>query len=259
MIHNSNERENIQVNTVKPDLNFNENDISYRVLNIDYESKLDKKIDVINEHIKNNDGYNKPENEKDMLYATAQIFWKEYQMELRGAKFNFYMNRPQYNLLTDILLKRLEYTVDTVFLAIELSDLLGFMKESKFISDKDLNKYEVTATEITYIYHLIAPYKIKGLTKEAFIFADILKRIGIISRVIAYYDATAKSLNKDITDWVSSFENLRPEPLTIPTMVSDKGDIPSQDIQYEYDEKTNDIKKKNVKGDKKVKMETKIR
>ena len=37
-------------------------------------------------------------------------------------------------------------------------------------------------------------------------FAEILRKIGFISKVISYYDTNAKSLNKDIQDWAATFE-----------------------------------------------------
>ena len=103
-------------------------------------------------------------------------------------------------------MKNLEYDVNTVFFAIELTDILGSMKDMSFINDTDLVPVAVNATEITYIYHLIATHKVKGLTKSAYLFAQILRRIGDISKVFNYYDTTAKNLSTEIQDWVVSFE-----------------------------------------------------
>jgi hypothetical protein len=56
------------------------------------------------------------------------------------------------------------------------------------------------------MYHLIATYKPKGLTVDTYLFAEILRRIGFISKAIGYYDNYAKSMNKDIQDWCATFE-----------------------------------------------------
>jgi hypothetical protein len=80
-------------------------------------------------------------------------------------------------------------------------------KNTKYTSDNDLIAFPVNATEITYIYHLISEYKVKGLTNAAYYFAQVLKRIGAISKVFNYYDATAKNLSTEIQDWVVSFED----------------------------------------------------
>ena len=102
----------------------------------------------------------------------------------------------------------MEYDVNTIFLAIELTEMLGEWKNTGSAKDdKSVQGYISDATEITYIYHLIAKHKVKGLKNASYRFAEVLKRIGNISKVIAYYDTHAKNLSKDIQDWVASFED----------------------------------------------------
>jgi hypothetical protein len=101
----------------------------------------------------------------------------------------------------------MEYDVNSVFLAIELTDMLGeWIKQGTSKDDQILQEYTTDATEITYIYHLIAKHKVKGLGNSTYRFAEVLKRIGAISKIIAYYDTHAKNFSKDIQDWVASFE-----------------------------------------------------
>jgi hypothetical protein len=193
--------EKIQVNTVKPELSFFENEVLNRLLNFDGELLLDGKSDEVKSYMKNNPGHGLSELEKDMLYAQAQSIYVVFKKTLRDVKFNFYLNRPQYNLLTDLILKRIEYDVNTVFIAIELTEILGVMEGTKYLNDKEIKLFEVDATELTYIYHLIQTHKIKGLTKEAYTFSKLLVRIGELSKVINYYDALAKSLPDEISQW----------------------------------------------------------
>ena len=193
--------QNVQVNTVKPELSFFENEVLNRLLNFDRELMLDSKIEEVESFMKNNPGHGLVEEVKDALYGNAQYLYNEYKKTLRDVRFNFYLNRPQYNLLTDLILKKLEYDVNTVFIAIELTELLGGMEGTKFQNDTEIKLFEVTATELTYIYHLIQNHKVKGLTKEAYVFSKLLVRIGEISKVINYYDATAKRLPEDIQQW----------------------------------------------------------
>jgi hypothetical protein len=123
------------------------------------------------------------------------------------TKYNFFLNRPQWKFLTDLILTKLEYDVNTVFLAIELTNLLGSMKGVKFQNDNELINFPVNATEITYIYHLIANHKVKGLTKDAFTFSQVLIRIGEISKVFNYYDTAGKNFSTEIQEWVTLFED----------------------------------------------------
>lgn len=197
----------IETNVVKPEVKFTENDIENLILTNEFETKLDMKIQEIHDYMNNNHGKGKSNDEKDELYKNSQIMWKELAGILQDTKYNFHLNRKQYQFLTDLLLKNLEYDVNTVFFAIELTDILGSMKDMKFSNDNDLVPVPVNATEITYIYHLIATHKVKGLTKGAYLFAQILRRIGDISKVFNYYDTTAKNLSTEIQDWVVSFED----------------------------------------------------
>ena len=156
--------------------------------------------------MKSNTGAGLTDLEKDTLYADSQKVYVEYKKALRDVKFNLYLNRHQYNFLTDVLLKKLEYDVNTVFIAIELTKILGTMEGTKYSNDNEIKVFEVDATELTYIYHLIQPYKVKGLTKEAYTFSKLLVRIGELSKVINYYDSYAKNLTEEIQKWALTLD-----------------------------------------------------
>lgn len=195
----------VEVNTVKPELYFYKKEVSYRILDTDVELTLDTDIETLEKYLKETNGFGKTEEQKDMDYAHAQYLWKNYQNDLKSCKLNFIMDQNQYTLLTELILKRLEYDTNTVFIAIELVDLLGSMKGVRFQSD-EMKSFQVTATEITYIYHLIQNHKVKGLSREAFTFAEILRRIGEISKIVSYYDTTAKNFTDQIATWALSLD-----------------------------------------------------
>ncbi len=134
-------KNNIEVATVKPEINIIINDNDYRIFDISDEMRLDGSISQLMEFMGSTTGSGKSEEQKDLDYANAQSIWKGYQQDLRTVKFNFYLDRSQYNLLTDILLKKLEYDVNTVFIAIELTELLGGMSGTKFANDKEIKIY----------------------------------------------------------------------------------------------------------------------
>jgi len=196
----------IETNVVRPEISFFENDTDNLILTPFYESELENKINQIESYINDNSGKGKTDEEQDELYKNSQNFWKEYSVSLRDTKYNFHLNRNQWKFLTDLILTKLDYDVNTVFFAIELTDLLGTMRDTKYTNDTELISFPVNATEITYIYHLIAQHKVKGLTKDAYMFSQVLKRIGSISKVFNYYDTYGKNLSSDIQDWVTSFE-----------------------------------------------------
>lgn len=197
----------IETNVIKPKISFFENEEENLILDISQEVLLDNKMNEVEEFIKKNEGKGKSEEEKDELYKNAQELWKSYAISLKETKYNFLLNRKQWRFLTDLILIKLEYDINTVFLAIELTSLLGSMKNINFKDDNELVKFSVNATEITYIYHLIANHKVKGLSKDAFTFSQVLIRIGDISKVFNYYDTAGKNISKEIQDWVTLFED----------------------------------------------------
>ena len=188
------------------EISFSIDGVDVRILDIDSEFRLDSSIDSIRTFMLNTNGLGKTEEQKDMDYANAQVMWKSYQQDLRVVKFNFNLDRSQYTLLTDILLKKLEYGVDNIFIAIELTELLASMHGTKYNDDNQIKSFACNATEITYIYHLIQTYKVKGITKETYTFSKILLRIGEISKLVSYYDANAKNLTKDISEWALTLD-----------------------------------------------------
>lgn len=195
----------IETNVVKPEIKFLANEIEHLLVDAQTEATLDNSILEIEKYI-NQSGKEKTDSEKDELYQNAQDLWNEYALNMKNAKYNFHLSRPQWKFLTDLLLSKLEYDVNTVFFAIELVDLLGTMRDMKFSDDKELKYVAVNATEITYVYHLISKHKVKGLTKDSFLFSEILMKIGDISKIFNYYDAVGKNLSADIQNWVASFE-----------------------------------------------------
>ncbi len=201
----------VQVNTVKPELSFFENESLNRLLNFEGEEKLDTRIRDIENYMSNNSGVGLSELEKDDLYAQAQSLLTELKKELRDVKFTFYLNRPQYNFLTNLLLTKIEYDINTVFIGLELMEFLSSIANSKYANDTDIKGFDVDATELTYMYHLIQPHKVKGLTKDAHTFSRLLVRIGEVSKVVNYYDAMSKKLVDEISQWALKMDAVKGE------------------------------------------------
>jgi len=199
--------EKIETNVLKPQIAFIENEQNYRIVTEEVEQLLDGKVSAVRNFINTKSGKGQSETIKDELYLESQKLWKELSQELNNSKYNFYLDRPQHKFLTDLILNKLEYDVNTVFFAIELKELFDILKDSKYKNDTDIISYEVTATEMTYIYHLISKHKVKGLVKDSFLFAEVLIKIGNISKLINFYDTTGKNLSTEINDWVVTFED----------------------------------------------------
>ena len=198
----------IQTHTVKPSLTFSVRDTTSRLISTESEVSLDQKLSDVESYMRGNNARGQSEDEKNKAYGEAQVLHKEYLHTFLEVKFNFWLNRTQYNYLTDLVLVKLEYDINTVFIAIELSNMMtGMRAKGKYQNDDDLICFEISATELTYIYHLISKHTVKGLSKSAFTFAEILTRIGELSKVFNYYETANKNLVEDITDWVVTFDD----------------------------------------------------
>jgi hypothetical protein len=197
----------IETNTVKPQLSITNEGVEHLILSLQEESLLDSKVADVENYMSSNVGKDKTDEEKDELYKEAQVLWYNFVNSLKEAKYNFFLNRAEHKFLTDLILTKLEYDVNTIFFAIELTNTMGGMKDAKYVNDKDVVAFPVNATEITYIYHLISKHKIKGLTKDAYTFSKLLLKIGDISKIFNYYEATSKNLSKEIQDWIVTFDS----------------------------------------------------
>ena len=196
----------IETSVVKPQLNFTENLQEYSLIASESENALDAKLQEIENYINTNDGKDKSDEEKDALYLYAQKIWQEYSDLLQETKYNFNLNRSQFKFLKNLLVTKMQYDVNTVFIAIELEELLNNSDSFKYVNDYQLNSIQANATEITYIYHLIATHKVTGITKDARTFAEILRKIGDVSKVFNFYETSGKNLASDVQDWVAAFE-----------------------------------------------------
>jgi hypothetical protein len=201
----------IESHVVKPKVSFKENDKEYLLMDSVDEATLDSQITEIQNYIKSHDGRFQSEEYKDQLYSESKKLWEDYAKFLRNLNFAFYLNKKQFDYLTDLLISEMEYDVNTIFFAIDLTNMLGeWNKVEMSEDDKELKCLTADATEITYIYHLISKHKVKGLTEDSYRFAEVLKRVGEVSKIITYYDTAAKNMAKEIQDWVASFD---PQPI----------------------------------------------
>lgn len=203
-MENSQQLENY---VLKPDVSIQSNGVEYRLIPVLSEMSLDFKVKEIEDYMKNNVGQGKSEEEKDRLYEEVKQLWRNFTDEFKEVVYTFYLNKKQYQYLMELLKDKLEYDVNTVFFAIELKKLLGeWTNQGASGDDEKLRGYMADATETTYIYHLIAKHKVKGINANTYRFSEILLRIGEISKIVSYYDTHAKNLSNEIKKWVADFD-----------------------------------------------------
>ena len=201
----------IETQVVKPKMTTKFEDKEYRFMSEENEKNLDDAVKSLENFMAFNHGLGKSEVEKDDLYVQAKELWEVYVSHFRKTTMKFYLNKNQFEYFTEMLRDKIEYDVNTIFFAIELTDTLG-----KWITDKgtkgskEVKRYEIDPVSANYLYHLISTVKVKGLTEEAYLFSQVLKKIHEVIKVVNFYDNHAKTLSKDIQDWVASFEPQQP-------------------------------------------------
>lgn len=203
-------QDNFENMSERPVMKLAVGDNQYDFLPEESVNEIEGKLTEIKSFMKDNDGRGKTSEEKDELYGHAQKLWNEVTVLLNEAKFGLILNKPQYIYMTNLLLEKMEYDVNLLFFAIELTNMLGNMKmtkdSAKYTNDIDPIIYSLTATDITYLYHVLQQHKVKGLKAGSYTFAEIIRRIGDISKIFSYYDGESKDLSTKIQDWVVGFE-----------------------------------------------------
>lgn len=189
----------------KPETKITRNENDFHLINQVDENKLDSLIEEIKNFMSSNTGRGKSNSEKDSLYLEAQKIWKSFIDTLESVKYNFFLDKDQSKFVMDLIQNKLEYDVNSVFFALEIRELIENIRTSKN-NQNDLLAFPMSATDVTYIYHLISQHKVKGLGKESILFSQVLLMIGGVSKIFNYYDSTGKNLATDIQDWVVTFD-----------------------------------------------------
>jgi hypothetical protein len=201
----------IETQVVKPKMFTHFEKEEYRIISETDEKNLDESVLKIEKFIGFNHGIGKTESEKDDLYVQAKKLWVEYVEVFKQIKLNFYLNQEQFDYFTEMLRDKIEYDINTIFFAIELTDTLGnWVIRNDENTENVVKSYDIDALSANYLYHLISTVKVQGLTKESYLFAQVLKKIHEVVKVVNFYDNHAKSLSKSIQDWVASFEPQQP-------------------------------------------------
>jgi len=201
----------IETQVVKPKMTTKFEEKEFRFITEENEQSLDTAVKELENFMAFNHGLGKSETEKDELYSKAKGLWEVYVEVFRLTKMKFFLNADQYEYFTIMLRDKIEYDVNTIFFGIELTDTLGdwVINKGEKIT-KEVKSYEIDPVSANYLYHLISTVKVKGLTEEAYLFSQVLKKTHELIKVVNFYDNHAKSLSKDVQDWVASFEPQQP-------------------------------------------------
>lgn len=203
-------KENYTDFSKRPRLSMEVNGTKHDFLAEEQAQGIEDKINEARAFMKDNTKKGLSEDEKVELYGEVKGMWDEVANRLNGAQFGLILKRPEYNYMTSLLMDKMEYDVNLLFYAIELVGMLKRMRDTKndfkYKNDVDPLTYHLNATDITYLYHVLQEHKVKGLTEKSLIFAEIIRRIGDISKIFGYYDSLSKDLSTEIQDWTVTLD-----------------------------------------------------
>lgn len=201
---------------VKPELEITDRGgNTVRVLSEEDEQYLDNSAEEILEFMRSVYSTElKTEEELNEIYGKCADMWNSVSGKgdgkLNNISFSLVLHRDEAKFITELLMTKTEYDVNTVWYGMEIKNYLEeLMQDKKNFSDDDTaHPIVTTPTDLTYIYHLVSQYKPVGLTKSTYRFAEVLKRIGHSSKIFKYYQTKYEHIKKAIEYYITELEGV---------------------------------------------------
>jgi hypothetical protein len=196
----------------KPELQFTDlSENGVRMISIEDETYLEQKAIELIEYMRNNHSQDISNKEKDTLYSELQKMWNDVSGKdggrLNNINFFLVLHRQEYNYLVNLLRNKMDYDVDTIFFAMELDNMIKTMvDDNKFEDDNTAKQFNMTPVDVHYLYQLLSKHTVRGLGKEAYYFAEIIKRIALTSKIFNYYKESYTNIAKAVQLWVASLD-----------------------------------------------------
>ena len=167
------------------------------------QSILDKAHDIITAPMPSTNS------EKDVAYAEYKETMISYGRTLGEVLYTFGLVEAEYKLLRNAICKELEYNRQDLFIAIVTKENFFDKIESrsgwtqnKFSAKDGLEKFPIDIHDTTRISHLLSEYKVKGLTTSALTYANIVRKIGDISKVFEHFNQLGEAMSERGGNWV---------------------------------------------------------
>lgn len=173
----------------------------HRLISEENEQLLDSRYEELLQYMRDNYNSTQLSEEKlNEIYEHLVEGWNDISAKQTGklneVSFNLVLTKREAKFITDLLINKIEYDVDTVWYGMEIRNYLEeVVEKAKSSTNDDLAmELETTASDLTYIYHLVSQYKPVGLKKSTYTFAEILRKIGMSSKMFQYYKAQYERL-----------------------------------------------------------------
>ena len=191
-------------------------------------TKLDNIIEGI--YTIYNSPISKVAEERDAQYAQYRELISLYGKTLGEIKFNLLLSKEEYLLLKNIIVNKLEYDRQNLFIGLLVRDNFfhkfdtdkNYTRTALFTSDSPVEAFSLDINEITRISHLTGLYTIQGLDKKADTYANIIKKIGDISKIFEIYNSKGQTLSEEGGNWIQGFEQFeQPQEIDVEKVEND--------------------------------------
>lgn len=172
------------------------------------EERLDAHLQKMNSFLKDNANVSSMSSiEKDAKYKELTTMWSDFQKDLKGIEYNYFATKEEYQYLRKLINQDMEYSVNEIFIAIRVKD--NFFSKGDLVFDNPKSQrgvFKVNIDDVVIVYHLFEKHKVKGLGKNAYLFANTLKTIGDINIIYNQYDKISKQASEDIGKWCAGLD-----------------------------------------------------
>lgn len=174
------------------------------------EERLDTHLEKMNTFLRDNSDVSKmTSEEKDAKYKDITEMWSEFQKDLKGIEYNYFATKEEYQYLRKLITQEMEYTVNEIFIAVRVKDNFFGKGDVVFnVPKAQRGVFKVNIDDIVIVYHLFEKNKVKGLGKNAYLFANTLKTIGDINIIFNEYDKISKQASEDIGKWCAGLDTI---------------------------------------------------
>ncbi len=154
---------------------------------------------------------------REASYTNYGNLITEYGKTLGETKYNLLLKKEEYLYLKNLIMKKISYDRQNLFVGLLVRDNFFYKfdknknhNQTELFTNGDVEAFQLDINEITRISHLTGLNEIQGLDNKADMFANIIKKIGDISKIFDIYKSKGDNLSEDAGNWIQGFEKFEP-------------------------------------------------
>jgi hypothetical protein len=160
--------------------------------------------------------------EREAQYNVYRDLITSYGKTLGETKYNLLLTKDEFLYLKNLILKRLDYDRQNLFVGLLVRDNFFYKYDSEknatktsLFTENQVEAFPLDINEITRISHLTGLHNIQGLDNKADLFANIIKKIGDISKIFDVYNSRGQELSEQGGNWLQGFEKYDTEEVEV--------------------------------------------